>query len=341
MGPPGLEPGTYGLKVRYSAIELRPLCSRWARKFTARSVPTQAAASLIPSGNIRLVESAFFEPVGADSYIATPATIGPWSAQAQHGGPPSALAARAIEQHHRDPRQRLARVSIDILRPIPIGKVSVRTRTVRPGKRVALVEAVMEADGLEVLYARGWRIERPAGEVPVVRDDTRRPVPAPPAGEGKPPEIFRREHRGYLTSIEWRFDEADFSDHGGNAGPAARPGPDGLEARTRAAWTRPRIPLLAGEEMSPMSRALLVADSGSGVSAVLPVSDFIFINVDLTVVLPRDPAGEWLLLEAVTTIGADGTGLATTRLSDQNGSFGSAFQTLLVAPVAARQAAGH
>ncbi len=85
-----------------------------------------------------------------------------------------------------------------------------------------------------------------------------------------------------------------------------------------------------------MTRTLLVADSGSGVSAALPVSEFIFINVDLTVVLPRDPVGEWLLLEAVTATGADGIGMATTRLSDQMGSFGSALQTLLVAPAASR-----
>lgn len=81
-----------------------------------------------------------------------------------------------------------------------------------------------------------------------------------------------------------------------------------------------------------MLRALLVADSGSGVGAALPASDFIFINVDLTVVLPRDPAGEWLLLESSTTIGPEGTGLAMTRLSDPLGSCGRGWQTLLVAP---------
>jgi hypothetical protein len=81
-----------------------------------------------------------------------------------------------------------------------------------------------------------------------------------------------------------------------------------------------------------MSRALLVADSGSGISAVLPSSDFLFINVDLTVVLPRDPVGEWLRLDAETSIGKDGTGLAITRLSDQLGECGKGLQTLLVAP---------
>ncbi len=257
------------------------------------------------------MESAFYEPVGADSFVATQATVGPWSAQAQHGGPPSALAARALDLHQPDPRQRLARVCVDILRPVPIAKLNLRTRMVRPGRRVALLETVLEADGREVLHARGWRIERPAGVVPEVTDG----VPAEPVSDpgGPRPDIFSRQQHGYLTMIEWRFT------------PAA--------AQARSAWARPLIPLVAGEEMSPMSRTLLVADSGSGVGAALPATGFMFINTDLTVVLPRDPVGEWVLLEPSTMISPDGTGLTTTRLRDQLGSFGQSMQTLLVAPV--------
>lgn len=289
------------------------------------------------------MENAFYEPVasGSDStFIATAATIGPWSADAQHGGPPSALAARAIERHEADPRQRLARVSIDILRPVPIGKISIRTRTVRPGRRVTLVEAVLEADDQEVLHARGWRIERPAGGVPEVKDGgPADPLPPAADNDGTAPELFSHRRQGsYLTMIEWRFKPADPAQATGPAttGPAAFQGPDGLYTQMRAAWTRPRIPLLPGEEPSPMARTLLVADSGSGVSAALPVSDFTFVNVDLTVILQRDPIGEWLLLESSTSIGSDGTGLAATRLSDQQGSFGRGVQTLIVAPLVRR-----
>ncbi|HET9895442.1 MAG TPA: thioesterase family protein [Streptosporangiaceae bacterium] len=262
------------------------------------------------------MESAFYEQIGEDSFVATQATIGPWSADAQHGGPPSALAARALELHEPDPRQRLARVCVDILHPVPIAKLDVRTRMARPGRRVALLEAVMEADGREVLHARGWRFERPDGVLPEITDG----VPAESVIEfgGLPPEIFNRQRVGYLTMIEWRFKE---------------PGAAGHQAPVRGAWARPRIPLLEGEEMSSMSRALLIADSGSGVGAVLPATSFTFINTDLTVALQRDPVGDWLLLEASTVIGANGTGLATTRLADTRGSFGRGMQTLLVAPL--------
>jgi hypothetical protein len=80
-----------------------------------------------------------------------------------------------------------------------------------------------------------------------------------------------------------------------------------------------------------MCRAPLIADSGNGLSAQLDPARFLFLNVDLAVVLHRDPAGEWLLLDAATTIGAAGTGLAASTLSDTVGLCGRGMQTLLVA----------
>jgi hypothetical protein len=210
-------------------------------------------------------------------------------------------------------------VTVDILRPVPVAKLTVRTRTVRPGRRVALLEAVLEADGQEVLHARGWRIAIPDGQVPVIRGDgdaAPPPLPEPDAnGQQLAARLPNAHTAGYLSAIEWRFLGGGFE----------QPAPG-------RAWTRPRIPLVAGEDASPMCRALLVADSGSGVSAVLDPARFIFINVDLTVALPRDPVGEWLLLEAATTTGTQGTGVAEAALSDLSGRCGTALQTLLLAP---------
>jgi hypothetical protein len=259
------------------------------------------------------VHNVFFEPAGTDAFVATPATAGPWSAQAQHGGPPSALAARALEAREPDDGQRLARVAVDILRPVPLGKITVRTRTVRPGRRVALLEAVLEADGQEVLHARGWRIAIPGGLVPAITAGSV-PPPVPPA---HPLPNFPGGHMtGYLQAIDWRYVAGGGFD---------TPGP-------AVVWARPKIPLIPDEEPSPMCRALLLADSGSGVSATLDPMRFLFINVDLTVILQRDPVGEWLLLDAATAIGEQGTGLAETTLSDVHSTCGTAVQTLLVAP---------
>lgn len=259
------------------------------------------------------MHSSFFEPAGPDEFVATSATAGPWSAQAQHGGPPSALLGRAFERHEPAAGQRLARVTVDILGPVPLGKVSVRTRTVRPGRRVTLLEGALEAGGREVLHARGWRIAMPAAPVPEVRQNEN--LPPIPQHDVRPVFPGGGYTDGYLAAVEWRFVTGGFGDY-----------------RPSSAWLRPRIPLLPGEEPSPMCRSLLLGDSGSGVGLAVDPAEFLCINVDLTVVLPRDPAGEWLLLGADTMIGGQGTGLTQTSLSDTGGRCGTVVQTLLVEP---------
>lgn len=82
-----------------------------------------------------------------------------------------------------------------------------------------------------------------------------------------------------------------------------------------------------------MARTLLLADSGSGVGMTVDPRQFQFLNVDLTVVLQRDPVDEWLLLDALTTMGGQGTGMTETLLSDRDGVIGTGLQTQLVVPV--------
>lgn len=257
------------------------------------------------------MDRTFYEPAGPGRYRASAATAGPWSPDAQHGGPPSALAARELERHEPDESMRLARVSVDILRPVPVGELEVRTRTVRAGKRVALLEAVITASGQTVLVARGWWIAR-WDDAPIISKNGL--VPQIPATD-RPPMFAGGYLDGYLAAVDWRFVAGKFDE----------PGPCQV-------WARPRIPLLPDEEMSPASRALLVADSGSGVSMVVDPSKYLFINVDLTVILHRDPVGDFVLLDAQSTMGGTGTGLAETELADTTGVFGTGVQTLLVAP---------
>lgn len=257
------------------------------------------------------MRASFFEPLGTGSYRATEATAGPWSADAEHGGPPSALAAYELERHEPGAHTRLARVAVDILRPVPVGVLTTRTRLIRPGKRVSLLETVLASDGQDVLVARGWRFAA-SQSAPVV--DTGDAIPEIPA-EGFPPRFPGGHEDGYLSEIDWRFVSGNFN----------QPGPCRV-------WARPRIPLLPGEELSPMCRTLLVADSGSGVSMAVDPTRYTFLNVDLTVILHRDPVGEFVLLDARTTMGGTGTGQAETRLADTSGVVGSGLQTLLVAP---------
>jgi hypothetical protein len=254
---------------------------------------------------------AFYEQGGGDTFVATPAAAGPWDSAFQHAGPPSALLARAFERHEPIDGQQLARVAVDILRPVPVAPLTLRVRTVRPGRRVSLVEGVAQAGGQEVLHARGWRISSPPRPVPTAGDGDLPTLP-----EEREPRFWPGAHTaGYLAAMEWRFASGAFT----------QPGP----ARV---WVRPQLPLLAAEDTSPVCRVLLIADSGNGVSGYLDPATWLFVNVDLTVVLVRPPRGEWVLLDAATTVGASGVGLATSRLADRTGWIGQAMQTLVVTP---------
>jgi hypothetical protein len=265
------------------------------------------------------VSESFFEPDGDGRYVATELTRGPWDPGAQHAGPPAALVGREIERlgggriggADGAPAQ-VGRVTYEVMRSVPIGPVRVSAEVLRPGRRVEMVGARLTDDeGTELVRAQGWRLrtadvefDDPPG-IPEGR-------PGPQAGE--PGEFFHTGHdTGYHTAMEYRFVSGAFME----AGPAV-------------VWMRMGVPLVAGEDPTPLQRVLVAADSGNGVSAAMDWRRYLFINVDLSVHLHRMPEGEWVCLDAVTLPERNGIGLADTALFDERGPIGRAAQTLLV-----------
>jgi hypothetical protein len=175
-----------------------------------------------------------------------------------------------------------------------------------------MFEATLSDDqGEALMRARGWRLrtEQVSFEAP--------PSPEPPLGpdRGEPGEFFHTGYDvGYHTAMEYRFVSGAFME----VGPAT-------------VWMKMGVPLLPGEEPTPLQRVLAAADSGNGVSASLDWSRYLFINVDLTVHLHRMPQGEWVCLDAITLPEPNGVGMADTRLLDERGQIGRGVQTLLVA----------
>lgn len=278
---------------------------------------------------------AFYVPDAGDPerVTSTELTRGPWNGEAQHAGPPAALIARAIERCEGigdGPEERIVgRITFEILKPVPIAPLRVRTRLARPGRRVDMVEAELSGEGGEPLVrARAWRlltsqVELPAGlaseeqESPAQRAG--RPggesgTPAPPDTLPAASDFFPTGFDvGYHTAMEYRFATGSF-----------------LEPGPAVCWMRMRQPLLAGEQPSPLQRVLVAADSGNGISATLGIDRYLFINVDLSVHLHRMPRGEWIWLDALTVPEPTGIGLADTMLGDGSGPIGRACQTLLV-----------
>jgi hypothetical protein len=259
--------------------------------------------------------AALFVPDG-DTFVPTELCRGPWSPDAQHGGPPAALLARAAERHDGGDAMLAARLTVELLRPVPLAPLRVRAGFARPGRKVQLVAASLHAGETEVARALALRIRR--ADLPAAAGVA--PSPSPPPG----PE------RGRPTGSPWGDGMAgpayhrDAVDHRFVAGGFDRPGP-------ATDWIRLRVPLVAGEATSPLARVAAAADFGNGISWVLPRDDgWRFINPDLTIHLLRHPVGEWVCLEAVTQPGPDGVGLAESRLWDERGLIGRSLQSLLL-----------
>src|SRR4051794_39242273 len=97
--------------------------------------------------------AAFYRPLGEGRYESTPHTAGPWDPASQHAGPPAALLGRELERCSPREGTLLARISYEILGPVPVGELSVSARVARPGRTVELLEAVLEADGRPAVSA--------------------------------------------------------------------------------------------------------------------------------------------------------------------------------------------
>ncbi|MFC4945922.1 thioesterase family protein [Pseudonocardia sp. GCM10023141] len=260
---------------------------------------------------------AFYLPVSEGVFDSTLATESPWGDGQQHGGPPSALLARAVQRcapGHRDGGTAMAvtRISIDFLGALPQGRVEVTAEVLRPGRRIELVEATMRSGGRAVAVARAWRTrvaEDAAVTVPV------EPVPPPPLPGPQEQRYLRgvAPTWGYGRAVDWRFVKGSYDE----------PGP-------ATVWARPLVPLVAGEATTGLQRTMIVADSANGVSAELVVSEWLFVPPTLTVTTYREATGEWILMDAVTAIAATGAGMAHAALADELGGFGVATQPLFV-----------
>ena len=200
----------------------------------------------------------------------------------------------------------LARVTFEILGGVPVGEVAVSAALTRPGRLVELLEAALEAGGRPVVTARAWRVAR-------------RGAPAAGAASAASTAARRTGHAGSLRRLRRRGRVPLHGGRLGRAGPAT-------------AWTRLRVPVVAGEAPTALQRVLAVADSGNGVSGVLRFGDWMFINPELTVHLVREARGDWIRLAAATTVAADGAGVALSVISDVDGAVAHGAQALLVTP---------
>jgi hypothetical protein len=263
-----------------------------------------------------LPEGAIYRLAG-ESVATSPRAGGPWDPRAQHGSPPAALVAHLAETLPTAVPMQVARLTIDLMRPVPVGPLTFTRQVVRDGRKIQLCAVSLFADGIEVVRGEVLRIRRHAVEVPATAAGGPLDVPLP---DDCPEHRLETSRNLFLSVMSMRAGIGSFI----SVGPAA-------------IWFRADWPLVEGVAPTPLVRAVMAADFCNGVGPSLDFGAWTFINADLTVALAREPVGDWILVNATSQSGGDGAGLAVARLADIRGYFGEVIQCTVVERRAAPQ----
>jgi hypothetical protein len=237
----------------------------------------------------------------ADGDILVPAEFAtsPWG-KVLHGRLIGGLTARAAEVAIAgDPELVCGRLTIDMFRSVPLAPITVSTRPVRTGRRIAVLEVTIEQDAALVGQGRAVllrRSEQPAGTF----------LPAPVWDAPAPPRLGLSEPApdgGWAPPWQiWRVG-------------------DGFGSLSGGLWIRETHPLITGEPLTPLERLAMAADF------VSPVSNFStvglgFINADYTLYLAREPLGEYAGIQPSGHLSSAGIAVGHCVLHDERGPVG-------------------
>ena len=248
--------------------------------------------------------------VDGNHVITSPNAAGPWDPNMQHGSPPAALVTWAAEALPTAVPMRIARVTVDLMRPVPVAPLTIETEILREGRKIQLCAVKLRANGVIVVAATVLKIKLQANELPPEADIEPVTLPGPEQSRAEPADFSSSP---FVTGMSLRAARGRFG----------VPGPGAI-------WYRVDRPIVEGAAVSQAMRAMAAADFCNGTSAVLDFTQWTFLNADLTVNFARQPVGDWILLDAESWIGPDGAGLAMARLADISGYFGRAIQSLVI-----------
>ena len=177
--------------------------------------------------------------------------------------------------------------------------------------------SIVGADGREIVTATTMHVSPNA---PL--DAPTHPYPTPPLADSLPGRFpipdAAHDLPMFNSGVEVRYPPGDGPD----------PGPTRMWMRT--------LPILADEPGSGFQRICALADCGNAVSRNAEADEITFMNTDLTILLHRDPVGEWFGMDSISRWEPTGHGMSDSLLFDELGPVGRALQTLLLQPLGER-----
>lgn len=250
-------------------------------------------------------------------YIGLEATRGPWAVEHCHAGPPAGAIARSVEivaGAGSGVGKLLTRLTLDLIRPIPMAGFRVDVEMRREGRKVATAAATLSdlsgkpcVTGTALLIAPSVAREAPTPRVAPLKVADATPGPFP---------LQTPVHhlRAFGSYVDVRYP----------AGETPDPGPTKM-------WMKV-MPLVEGEVPSSFQRICPLADCGNATSRNSEAQQVGFVNPDLTIVAHRQTTADWLLSDGVSHWRSNGIGLAEARISDDDGPVATALQSVILTP---------
>jgi hypothetical protein len=250
----------------------------------------------------------YYRRLDADRFEPSDIVRSNWDPAIQHGSPPMALLSKAAVDLLGDSPMRVGRLTLDILGPIPVAPVQVRSRIERPGRRISLLVAEMTLPGDDRALARVTAWALATSDTNDVATDRFAPLVEGTA-RPLPPDWYGQT--GFLGSVQWR------------------PQPDDASG-ARVFWLSPQGRLIDGEDTTALEKLALAVDCVNGVGATLDFRRFTHMITDTILHMHRLPVGGDFAIRSLASIGPDGIGANSAEIFDRSGFIATCAQTVFV-----------
>jgi hypothetical protein len=145
---------------------------------------------------------------------------------------------------------RVVRLTVDLMRPVPVAPLTIESEVLREGRKIQLVSVRLLANGTEVVRATALRVRRLEQALPSTAFCP--PIDMRGPEVGRDPATAGMARTPFLSGISMRMARGSFR----------LPGP-------AAVWYRAERPIVQGAALSPLMRAAIAADFCNGTSSVL------------------------------------------------------------------------
>lgn len=255
------------------------------------------------------------------AWVPTAAALGPWGASL-HGGAPAALLAHVLDDLESPPGP-MARLTLDLFRPVPDAPLEVTVRPLRIGRRLAVQEAILSAGERELMRA----VSVHGDELELLEAVDLPSCPLPP-----------------MDDVEETTLAGSVRSEGGRS----LPGADGLHHRLRvrlgegapgsgrgSGWLHLPLDLAPGVPLTPLAHLGALADFANGIAQRVQRTEqggIGFINADISLHLLRAPTEKRIAMVARNEPHSAGRALVSAEYWQSDGLLARVVQTALVMP---------